>query len=146
MTTMPIDASILSEIDHLRDLGDNERSALSEEMELVRYSSGQVVFSYGDPGHALYIVRSGEVEIYIKNDKGEKIVLEVSKSGEIFGEISLLDDGPRTAWVAALGRTRVDHLGARVLYGRSRSCRGRRSCRLSPRHAGRERPQCRFRP
>jgi len=106
MTTMPIDASILSEIDHLRDLGDNERSALSEEMELVRYSSGQVVFSYGDPGHALYIVRSGEVEIYIKNDKGEKIVLEVSKSGEIFGEISLLDDGPRTAWVVTFGDTR----------------------------------------
>jgi len=102
MKTMPIDASILSEIGHLRQLGENERAALSEEIDLVRYTAGQIVFNYGDPGHALYIVRSGEVEIYIKNDQGEKIVLEISKPGDIFGEVSLLDDGPRTAWVAAV--------------------------------------------
>ena len=99
---MPIDASILSEIEHLRELGENERAALSEEIDLVPYSAGEIVFHYGDPGHALYIVRSGEVEIYIKNDQGEKIVLEISKPGDIFGEVSLLDDGPRTAWVAAV--------------------------------------------
>jgi len=99
---MPIDASILSEIEHLRELGENERAALSEEIDLVPYGAGQIVFHYGDPGHALYIVRSGEVEIYIKNDQGEKIVLEISKPGDIFGEVSLLDDGPRTAWVAAV--------------------------------------------
>jgi CRP/FNR family transcriptional regulator, cyclic AMP receptor protein len=102
MKTMSIDASILTEIEHLRELAENERAALSEEIDLHRYAAGQIVFSYGDPGHALYIVRSGEVEIYIKNDQGEKIVLEVSKPGDIFGEISLLDDGPRTAWVAAI--------------------------------------------
>jgi len=102
MKTMPIDASILSEIEHLRELGENERTALSEEIDLVPYTAGQIVFNYGDPGHALYIVRSGEVEIYIKNDQGEKIVLEISKPGDIFGEVSLLDDGPRTAWVAAV--------------------------------------------
>ena len=102
MKTMPIDASILTEIEHLRELGENERAALSEEIDLIRYTAGQIVFNYGDPGHALYIVRSGEVEIYIKNDQGEKIVLEISKPGDIFGEVSLLDDGPRTAWVAAV--------------------------------------------
>ncbi len=102
MKTMPIDASILTEIEHLRELGENERAALSEEIDLIRHTAGQIVFNYGDPGHALYIVRSGEVEIYIKNDQGEKIVLEISKPGDIFGEVSLLDDGPRTAWVAAV--------------------------------------------
>ncbi len=102
MKTMPIDASILTEIEHLRELGENERAALSEEIDLIRHTPGQIVFNYGDPGHALYIVRSGEVEIYIKNDQGEKIVLEISQPGDIFGEVSLLDDGPRTAWVAAV--------------------------------------------
>jgi uncharacterized membrane protein len=52
-------------------------------------------------------VRSGEVEIYVKNDQGEKIVLETSKAGDIFGEISLLDDGPRTAWVTAISDVEV---------------------------------------
>ena len=70
-------------------------------MDLLQYAAGETIFSYGDPGHALYIVRAGEVEIYVKNDQGEKIVLEISQPGDIFGEISLLDDGPRTAWVTA---------------------------------------------
>jgi CRP/FNR family transcriptional regulator, cyclic AMP receptor protein len=104
---MPIDASILSEIEHLRELSAGDRVALAEKIELMRYAAGQTIFNLGDPGHALYIVRSGEVEIYVKNDQGEKIVLETARSGGIFGEVSLLDDGPRTAWVTAIGDVEV---------------------------------------
>src|ERR1700685_4569216 len=100
---MSIDASILNEVEHLRELGEKEKEALAEKIELLRYAAGETIFNYGDPGHALYIVRSGEVEIYVKNDQGEKIVLETSQPGDVFGEISLLDGGTRTAWVAALG-------------------------------------------
>src|SRR5271167_4302309 len=73
---MPIDASILSEIEHLNELSTGDRVALAEKIDLMRYGAGQNIFNMGDPGHALYIVRSGEVEIYLKNDQGEKIVLE----------------------------------------------------------------------
>jgi uncharacterized membrane protein len=100
---MPIDTSILNEVDHLRELSGEEKTALAEKIDLLRYAAGQAVFNYGDPGDALYIVRSGEVEIYVRNDQGEKIALETSQPGDIFGEIALLDSGPRTAWVAALG-------------------------------------------
>jgi CRP-like cAMP-binding protein len=104
---MSIDASILDEVEHLRELGGPERTALAEKIDLLRYAPAETIFNYGDPGHALYIIRSGEVEIYVKNDKGEKIVLEISKPGDIFGEVSLLDDGPRTAWVAAISDVEV---------------------------------------
>jgi len=99
---MPVDRSILEEVEHLRELGEQEKRALAEKIDLLQYTAGESIFKYGDPGHALYIVRSGEVEIFIKNDQGEKIVLETSKPGAIFGEISLIDDGPRTAWVSAI--------------------------------------------
>lgn len=99
---MPIDSAVFEAVDHLRDLTATEKIALAERIELRQYEAGQIIFNYGDPGDALYIIRSGEVEIYIKNDKGEKIVLEISKPGDLFGEISLLDDGPRTAWVEAV--------------------------------------------
>jgi CRP/FNR family transcriptional regulator, cyclic AMP receptor protein len=99
---MPIDASILNEVEHLRELNQEEKAALAGQIELLRYSAGQAVFNYGDPGHAMYIVRSGEVEIFVKNDQGEKIVLETSRPGDIFGEVALLDGGTRTAWVVAL--------------------------------------------
>jgi CRP/FNR family cyclic AMP-dependent transcriptional regulator len=99
---MPIDASILNEVEHLRELNQEEKAALAGQIELLRYFAGQAVFNYGDPGHAMYIVRSGEVEIFVKNDQGEKIVLETSRPGDIFGEVALLDGGTRTAWVVAL--------------------------------------------
>jgi CRP-like cAMP-binding protein len=104
---MPTDPSILKEIAHLQELSDAERADLAERIELLRYSPGQAIFDYGDPGHALYIVRSGEVEIFVKNDQGEKILLETSKPGDVFGEVSLLDNGPRTAWVSAIGHVEV---------------------------------------
>jgi CRP-like cAMP-binding protein len=104
---MPIDASILNEVEHLRELGEKEKGALAEKIDLLKYAGGETIFNYGDPGHALYIIRSGEVEIYVKNDQGEKIVLETSQPGDIFGEISLLDDGPRTAWVTAISDAEV---------------------------------------
>jgi uncharacterized membrane protein len=100
---MPIDASILNEIGHLRDMNPVEQAALAEKIELQRCQAGELIFSFGDPGNALYIVRAGEYEIYVKNDQGEKIVLEVSKPGDVFGEVSLLDGGPRTAWVSSIG-------------------------------------------
>jgi CRP-like cAMP-binding protein len=104
---MPCDASILGEIEHLSELSDGERLALAERIELLTFSPNQVVFEFGDPGHALYIVRSGEVEIYVKNDRGEKIVLETVGPAGVFGEVSLLDNGPRTAWVAAISQVEV---------------------------------------
>ena len=119
---MPIDASILDEIGHLRELSKPEKAALAEKIDLLRCPAGHMVFNYGDPGNALYIVRSGEFEIYVKNDQGEKIVLEVSQPGEVFGEVSLLDGGPRTAWVAAIGEAEVLRLDREHFEDYVRQC------------------------
>jgi CRP/FNR family cyclic AMP-dependent transcriptional regulator len=119
---MSIDASFLNEIEHLRELSPAEQAALAEKIDLLRYSTGQAVFNYGDPGHAMFIVRSGEVEIYVKNDQGEKIVLETSQPGDIFGEISLLDGGTRTAWVAALGEVELLRLDREHFEAYLREC------------------------
>jgi uncharacterized membrane protein len=78
-------------------LDDQERAILAERVDRAAIPAGSVVFHYGDPGDALYVVVSGEVEIFFKNDTGERIVLETVRAGQFFGEISLLDAGPRTA-------------------------------------------------
>src|SRR3984885_16165240 len=119
---MPINASILNEIEHLRDLNQEEKAALAEKIDLLRYTTGQPVFNYGDPGHAMYIVRSGEVEIYVKNDQGEKIVLEIPRPGDIFGEVALLDGGARTAWVASIGDAEVLRLDRQHFEDYLRQC------------------------
>jgi CRP/FNR family transcriptional regulator, cyclic AMP receptor protein len=119
---MPIDASILNEIGHLSELSSPEKAALAEKIDLLPCAAGHIVFSYGDPGHALYVVRKGEFEIYIKNDQGEKIVLEISQPGDIFGEVSLLDGGPRTAWVAAIAEGELLRLDREHFEAYVRQC------------------------
>ena len=94
---MPADVALLADVPFLALLDAQERAALAELMETVQMPSGQVVFHGGDAGDALYIVSSGRVQIYVENTQGERIVLGENRRGDVFGEISLLDGGPRTA-------------------------------------------------
>jgi CRP/FNR family transcriptional regulator, cyclic AMP receptor protein len=94
---MPADPEILAEVPLFQLLDADERAALAAKVEAVSAPAGKTLFSYGDPGDSLYIVREGEVEIFFKNDTGDKIVLERSGPGDFFGELSLIDAGPRTA-------------------------------------------------
>src|SRR5882724_279628 len=94
---MGADPQLLAEVPLFSLLDEKERATLAERLDTMRFASGAKVFERGDPGDSLYVVRSGEVEIFFKNDTGERIVLETARTGDFFGEISLLDSGPRTA-------------------------------------------------
>jgi uncharacterized membrane protein len=104
---VPSRAEILAEVPFFSLLDEQERALLAERVEVVEHAEGQVVFNYGDPGDALYVVTEGEVEVFFKNDTGERIVLETAGPGDFFGEISLLDNGPRTASAIATKATRA---------------------------------------
>jgi CRP/FNR family cyclic AMP-dependent transcriptional regulator len=62
----------------------------------LRLESGQVIFAQGDPGHALFIVRTGSVDLKIGDE-----VVETVEQGGIFGEMSLVDPAPRSAAAVA---------------------------------------------
>src|SRR5215831_14604104 len=94
---MAADPEILAEVPLFQLLDADERAALAAKVESVTAPAGKTLFSYGDPGDSLYIVREGEVEIFFKNDTGDRITLERCRPGDFFGEISLIDAGPRTA-------------------------------------------------
>jgi CRP/FNR family cyclic AMP-dependent transcriptional regulator len=78
-------------------LDEGEREALATHIEVVKLDEGQTMFSYGDPGDSMYVLLSGAVEVFVKNKTGERVTLEHNGPGDFFGEISLLDAGPRTA-------------------------------------------------
>jgi CRP/FNR family cyclic AMP-dependent transcriptional regulator len=98
---MGADPQLLTGVPIFALLDEQERATLAERLETVMFPSGTPLFHRGDPGDSLYVVRSGEVEIFFKNDTGERIVLETAKAGNFFGEISLLDGGARTASAVA---------------------------------------------
>jgi uncharacterized membrane protein len=105
------EAHLLAEVPFFQLLDDEERNILASQLDVVRFKTGELLFSYGDPGDSMFVIREGEVEVFFKDDTGERIVLETAKEGDFFGELSLLDSGPRTASVVALRDTealRVD--------------------------------------
>jgi uncharacterized membrane protein len=112
------DAALLAQVPFFQVLDDEERIFLAGELDVVRFREGDMVFNYGDPGDALFVIRTGEVEVFFKDDTGERIVLETAREGEFFGELSLLDNGPRTASVVVtrelealrVDRNDLDHL------------------------------------
>jgi uncharacterized membrane protein len=96
---MPSSDTVLQNVPFFEKLDDEERRTLAAQIEVVRHPSGHEIFAVGDPGDSLYVVTKGAAEIYFKDTTGQRIVLETLGVGEFFGEISLLDAGPRTASV-----------------------------------------------
>ncbi|MEY2485907.1 MAG: family transcriptional regulator, cyclic receptor protein [Verrucomicrobiota bacterium] len=104
------EADLLKEVPLFHLLDDHERSELAARLEVVSFAVGETVFSYGEPGDAIYVVGSGEVEVFFKNDTGERVVLEVATRGDFFGELSMLDNGTRSASVVATQATQAFRL------------------------------------
>lgn len=90
-------ADLLKEIPLFSLLDASERSVLAQRIDLEKHVKGKTLFNAGDPGESMYMVTKGMVEVWFKNNTGEKIVLERANAGDFFGEISLLDGGARTA-------------------------------------------------
>jgi uncharacterized membrane protein len=98
---MPTDAALLAGVPFFQYLDDHEREVLARQIDEVRIPAGEMVFQVNDPGGTMFVIRAGCVEVFFKDDTGERIVLETPGPGEVFGEISFLDGGGRTASVVA---------------------------------------------
>jgi len=99
---MPCDPQMLAGVALFEHLSDEDRRSLAAVIDHRHLAAGATLFNAGEPGDSLYVVQAGEVELFIKDTAGQKIVLTVANRGEIFGELSLLDQGARTATAVAL--------------------------------------------
>lgn len=104
---MSAELTMLGEVPLFALLDQRERKALAKLLNTKHFDKGDTVFSYGDAGDALYLVRQGRVEVFVENTEGEKILLAENQAGDLFGEISLLDGGARTATAVCVEETDV---------------------------------------
>ncbi|MEB2284830.1 MAG: hypothetical protein B6D46_13000 [Polyangiaceae bacterium UTPRO1] len=91
----------LSHIPLFAGLAEDEQMALLSVMHRQHVESNQTILWRGDEGDSLYLVDSGRVIVTVANERGEHVTLDTLGPGGFFGEISLLDGGPRTASVRA---------------------------------------------
>ena len=99
---MPVELSLLSDVPIFRLLDDAERATLAVLFEQRTCPLGETIFHEGEPGDEIFLVSSGRVQVFITSDTGDKIILGENVRGDVFGEISLLDGGPRTAGAVAV--------------------------------------------
>ncbi len=66
-----------------------------------KFAKGAMIVSEGDPGDALFVVRSGEVKVLLIGEDGREVILNVLGVGDHFGELSLIDGRPRSAHVVS---------------------------------------------
>lgn len=104
---MPCNVAMLADVELFEHCGDEDRARLAEAIDLIKLEAGAILFNAGQPGESLYIVRSGEIELFIRDTAGQRIPLTVAQKGEIFGELALLDRGARTATALALTETEL---------------------------------------
>ena len=76
---------------------------LAERSFRRRLRDGQILFTEGEPSDHLFVIRSGRIRIVARSPQGGELVLSVLAPGEVIGELSVIDGGPRSATAEALG-------------------------------------------
>src|SRR5512145_1464072 len=95
-------SNFLRSIPIFSKLDDAELQRFGELTREKNYPKGSVIVFEDDPGDSLFIVREGRVKVVLIGEDGREVILGVLGVGEYFGELSLIDDQPRSAHVVAM--------------------------------------------
>ncbi|MBI3753165.1 MAG: cyclic nucleotide-binding domain-containing protein [Deltaproteobacteria bacterium] len=101
------DPKILRDIAFFSDLTDEELNAISKIVKKKNYKTGEAVFKENEDGTSMYVIRKGEVKACKAAPDGELMTLTLMKDGDIFGEMSFLDERPRSATIVSVSHTEV---------------------------------------
>lgn len=88
----PPGVELLQKTPLFAQLGFEETQRLAAISRLERFALGQLVIEQGALGHALYLIRAGEVAVYRRDSRGQRDEVARLGAGELFGEMSLVDD------------------------------------------------------
>jgi uncharacterized membrane protein len=116
---MACDVTLLDNIKFFEVLDADDRRDLASVISYSKAAEGETLFCAGDPGDSLFVVRSGEVELFVKDTAGQRIVLTIAREGDLFGELALLDAGSRTATAVAMAECELlemDRDGLMMLF------------------------------
>ena len=97
-----MDPEVLKKAPLFARLEDEAATALSSAMGSVRLNKGEVLFREGDAEDRLYVVVSGKIKLGRSGSAGRENLLAVLGPGQMFGELSLFDPGPRSTTATAV--------------------------------------------
>ncbi len=97
-----MNGDILKNIAIFEGQDDEHLELFAGEMKMCEYKAGEMLFHEGDPGDEMFVVVSGAISIFVKDQAGEEVILTEIKAGSYFGEMSIIDKMNRSAACRAL--------------------------------------------
>jgi CRP/FNR family cyclic AMP-dependent transcriptional regulator len=95
-------ASLLAKTELFGALSSDAVARLASRFHTVQFKRGQTIYARGDAGNTLHLIRSGQIRFSVVSGDGRELSVRVATSGEIIGEVAVLDRQPRTATAVAL--------------------------------------------
>jgi CRP/FNR family transcriptional regulator, cyclic AMP receptor protein len=106
------EAESLASVPLFKRLTSEELQQLAEEVDQVQYSADETIFNERDTGDALYVVETGSVRIWVLDEDVKPVTLAELRPGEFFGELAVLDRGPRSTNATAIEETVLHRLSS----------------------------------
>jgi CRP/FNR family cyclic AMP-dependent transcriptional regulator len=97
-----VDPEVLTKAPLFAGLDDEAARALSATMGTIRLGKGDVLFREGDAEDRLYVVITGKIKLGRSGSAGRENLLAILGPGQMFGELSLFDPGPRSSTATAV--------------------------------------------
>lgn len=99
--------AMLKNVSFFAGLSERELESLARCAARRTFAKGVIIFHKDSPGRTLYIIESGKVRIFVLSESGREISVNVYGSGDVFGELALLDGLPRSAGAVVVERATV---------------------------------------
>lgn len=99
---MVTDPLFLRSVILFEDLEDGDLMRVADRLSAKKYRKNNLIIFEEDEGQVLFVIRSGRVKISRINSAGEEVILAILGPADFFGELSIIDGGPRSATVTSL--------------------------------------------
>jgi CRP/FNR family cyclic AMP-dependent transcriptional regulator len=94
--------AFLRRVPLLSSLNEQQLETLAAGSTRRNFPKGRTIVAEGEPSQTLYILLSGRAKVQRSDSEGKEVILAVLGSGDFFGEMSLIDEAPRSASVITL--------------------------------------------
>ncbi len=98
---------VLDRISLFSELSASDLEAVTKLAVTRNFPKNTMILCEGDQSDSLYVILSGKVKVFLSDEEGKEVTLNVQGEGEYFGELALLDSAPRSASVVTLEKTRL---------------------------------------
>jgi len=98
----PISSAVLHTVPLFSSVPEEQLRLLATVLTRRSATRGSIIMAAGDPTDSLYIILSGRLKVMMSDADGKEVILSILGPGEIFGEMGLIDDNPRSASVVAI--------------------------------------------